>query len=348
MNTRQEDDAQYQWLLDRRRDARQGIRWLRIMVYGACAIAVVLIWAGRADAAVKSTKVDTPTVVLKRGSSTVATFPTIEHCRLQKPLTIEADGVAKETGSGVYDCDYKERTRVAFGPNPATPVCTAAKPAQLSQVQTCPAGTVGTWSQTMDHVAAAYPTCWTPGQWTPATAPAGICATAQLRVYACPEAGADGRILESATVSWPNCATAAFKNPSTSLVVATNDDGVLRWRSALNATGRVWTQTGTVMAWTRVEDINWGTVAPAAGTANLRWLPPTENTNGTALTDLAGYRILYGTNGVEFSKEIPVSGSVTSYVITQLPPATYYFAIVAFNAAGQQSYLSPVAKVAVQ
>jgi hypothetical protein len=51
VNTREDDEEQYQWLLKRRRDARRGIRWLRIMVYGACVVAVVLIAAGRAESA---------------------------------------------------------------------------------------------------------------------------------------------------------------------------------------------------------------------------------------------------------------------------------------------------------
>ena len=39
----------------------------------------------------------------------------------------------------------------------------------------CAAPQVGSWTQTRTYSAAAYPTCWTAGAWSPATAPAGTC-----------------------------------------------------------------------------------------------------------------------------------------------------------------------------
>lgn len=60
-------------------------------------------------------------------------------------------------------------------PPPPPPACTAPRPAQETRTQTCPTGTTGSWSQVRSYDAAAYPTCWTPGAWTPAEAPAGSC-----------------------------------------------------------------------------------------------------------------------------------------------------------------------------
>lgn len=48
-------------------------------------------------------------------------------------------------------------------------------PAIASQSVTCPAGTTGTWVQTHDWAAAAFPTCWTATAWVPTTPPAGAC-----------------------------------------------------------------------------------------------------------------------------------------------------------------------------
>jgi hypothetical protein len=85
--------------------------------------------------------------------------------------------------------------------------------------------------------------------------------------------------------------------------------------------------------------------APAAtGAATLSWTAPTENIDGTALTNLAGYRIRYGTKADQLTSEITINNvGTTTYMVTQLTPATYYFAIQAVTAAGAESELSGVA-----
>ena len=79
------------------------------------------------------------------------------------------------------------------------------------------------------------------------------------------------------------------------------------------------------------------------GTVTLTWIAPTENTNGTKLTDLAGYHIRYGTDPTGLSKTIDLnSTSTTAYEITGLSPGTYYFAISAYTAEGSESAQSDV------
>lgn len=50
MNTRESDEEQYQWLLERRRDARKGNRWMQLLVYGAFLVLLAALIASRADA----------------------------------------------------------------------------------------------------------------------------------------------------------------------------------------------------------------------------------------------------------------------------------------------------------
>jgi Fibronectin type III domain len=77
---------------------------------------------------------------------------------------------------------------------------------------------------------------------------------------------------------------------------------------------------------------------PATGSATLSWTPPADNTDGTPVTDLAGYHILYGTSASAMTSTITVANATeTSYVVTGLPPGTYYFAVVAYNSAGTDS-----------
>lgn len=77
------------------------------------------------------------------------------------------------------------------------------------------------------------------------------------------------------------------------------------------------------------------------GTTTLSWTAPTENEDGSALTDLSGYRIYYGTASRNYSSELSVQDAgVTTAVIENLSPGTWYFAATALNADGLESSLS--------
>ncbi|HEY4368206.1 MAG TPA: putative Ig domain-containing protein [Steroidobacteraceae bacterium] len=85
------------------------------------------------------------------------------------------------------------------------------------------------------------------------------------------------------------------------------------------------------------------------GSAVLAWSPPTQNTDGSVLTDLAGYRIYYGTTPSAMTQTIQVSGGgMSTYVVENLAPATYYFAVRAYTNAGSESVNSNVASKVVQ
>jgi hypothetical protein len=78
--------------------------------------------------------------------------------------------------------------------------------------------------------------------------------------------------------------------------------------------------------------------AATSGSAALSWIAPTHNTNGTLITDLAGYHIYYGTNADDLSTTIDVvGGESTTYTVTGLSAGTYYFSVVAYNAEGMDS-----------
>ena len=86
------------------------------------------------------------------------------------------------------------------------------------------------------------------------------------------------------------------------------------------------------------------TVAAAGSGGNavtLSWLPPTENSDGTALSDLKGYKVHYGPASKSYSDIIQVSNpGLTTYVVQNLPAGKYYFAITAYNSTGHESSLS--------
>jgi len=85
------------------------------------------------------------------------------------------------------------------------------------------------------------------------------------------------------------------------------------------------------------------TSAAPSGNATLSWQAPTTNTDGTALTNLAGYYIRYGTSAASMNQLITVGTTgITTYVVDNLAAGTYYFAISAYTAAGVQSSLSAI------
>lgn len=73
------------------------------------------------------------------------------------------------------------------------------------------------------------------------------------------------------------------------------------------------------------------------GSATLSWSKPTQNTDGSNLTDLAGYMIYYGTNPASLTATRIVAGANTlSTTISGLTTgSTYYFGVASRNTAGQ-------------
>jgi hypothetical protein len=81
----------------------------------------------------------------------------------------------------------------------------------------------------------------------------------------------------------------------------------------------------------------------------VTWAAPTRNVDGTALTDISGFRVLYGTSPATLTQSRSVTGSTsTSATISSLPPGVYYFAVVTVNASGVPSDPTNVASVTVR
>ncbi|HEY0340422.1 MAG TPA: fibronectin type III domain-containing protein [Steroidobacteraceae bacterium] len=73
----------------------------------------------------------------------------------------------------------------------------------------------------------------------------------------------------------------------------------------------------------------------------LGWVAPTQNSNGTPITDLAGYKIHYGTASQEYTQVVSLSNpSLSRYVLDSLKGGTYFFAISAYNSKGVEGALS--------
>jgi len=72
--------------------------------------------------------------------------------------------------------------------------------------------------------------------------------------------------------------------------------------------------------------------------AELNWTVPTRNEDGTALTDLAGYRVRYGSSPDALNVVLDVADArSTSLAIEGLATGIWYFSIASYTSAGIES-----------
>jgi hypothetical protein len=74
------------------------------------------------------------------------------------------------------------------------------------------------------------------------------------------------------------------------------------------------------------------------GSATLSWSPPATREDGSALTDLSGFKVYYGTSPDNLSSTVTLNGAgLTSYEIDNLSAGTYYFVVTAIDSSGAES-----------
>ncbi|WP_373054254.1 putative Ig domain-containing protein, partial [Thioalkalivibrio sp.] len=172
----------------------------------------------------------------------------------------------------------------------------------------------------------------------------------------------------------PNSAPTLSGSPTTALVVgnpwsftptASDPDGdVLTfaiqgkpgWASFDTETGRLWgtpTAGGSYddititvsddMAETSLDPFTLQVDEPTLGTATVSWEPPTTRTDGSTLTDLAGYRVYYGKDVASLTHTVEITSTgQTSQHIENLDTGTWYFAVTALDSEGLESSKSEI------
>ena len=71
--------------------------------------------------------------------------------------------------------------------------------------------------------------------------------------------------------------------------------------------------------------------------AVLTWTAPTQNVDGSPLTNLTGYKVYWGTAPRTYSANASVSGAGTTSYTTNLAAGTWYFAVSAVDSTGAES-----------
>lgn len=105
------------------------------------------------------------------------------------------------------------------------------------------------------------------------------------------------------------------------------------------------TETLAAITATRTFSLNctWGN-----GTATINWTRPTTNTDGSALTNLSGFKVLYGTSASALTNVKQVTGATaTSTTISALQTGTWYFTVRAVNSNGVESGNSSVVQKSI-
>jgi hypothetical protein len=90
------------------------------------------------------------------------------------------------------------------------------------------------------------------------------------------------------------------------------------------------------------------TATPPTGTATLTWSAPTENIDGSMLTNLSGYRLYHGSGAESLDDVRTVAANTSSYEFSALAPGIHHFAISAYNSVGAESSLVYVGSKTIQ
>jgi hypothetical protein len=135
--------------------------------------------------------------------------------------------------------------------------------------------------------------------------------------------------------------------------------------SSSNAATCTATSTGNQTAWTGSKPLSGGqtltgikasadyaytcsSAVASTGSASLSWTPPTQNSDGSALTDLAGTNLYWGSSASTLTNKIPVTDPAkTAYQVDTLPVGLIYFGAKAYNAAGVESAFSTIVSKAI-
>jgi hypothetical protein len=83
--------------------------------------------------------------------------------------------------------------------------------------------------------------------------------------------------------------------------------------------------------------------ASSTSSTILTWQPPALNSDGSPLTDLAAFKVYWGTTPGTYSKSTKISNAAArTYTVSGLTKGTWYFVVTALNSQGLESSYSNV------
>ena len=175
-----------------------------------------------------------------------------------------------------------------------------------------------------------------------------LCSLATLTLAACGSDGSSGAAATSAAATGSS-SVATLVSPNAGVI--TRSSGVTTVASGTQtattnpvtkpSSGAGSPTTTTPGSGTTVASTGNGSTpvkTTTTGVATLDWLPPTENSDGSTLTNLAGYTVYYGTSPDNLAQSVKVSNpGLTAYAVTGLSSGTWYFAVTSYSSTGVES-----------
>jgi hypothetical protein len=83
---------------------------------------------------------------------------------------------------------------------------------------------------------------------------------------------------------------------------------------------------------------------------SLSWVAPAEREDNTplSLSEIAGYKLYYGTKQGQYTKSIDINDSTAqNFTFTDLVAGTYYIAVTTYDTDGRESQYSSEVKIVV-
>ena len=166
--------------------------------------------------------------------------------------------------------------------------------------------------------------------------PGGTAVIGQLYWFTPSATDADGDTLTFRIENRPEWATFS---PSTGRLEGTPGNGDVGTYSGIVIT----VSDGAASASLPVFTIAVQAVQTVTGSPTISWTPPNSNTDNSPLTNLAGYRIYYGTSSGNLTQvlDLPNPG-ISNGVVENIAPGTWYFAVTSYNSSNIESERSSV------
>jgi hypothetical protein len=106
--------------------------------------------------------------------------------------------------------------------------------------------------------------------------------------------------------------------------------------ATLNVTYQLTAGTGSI-------NVQAAALSEASASALLTWQPPVMNSDGSPLSDLAAFKVYWGTTEGNYTHSTRISNAAArAYTVTGLASGTWYFVVTALNSAGLESLRSNV------
>jgi hypothetical protein len=214
-------------------------------------------------------------------------------------------------------------------------------------------------TSTLSWTATNASSCSASGAWSGNQATSGTFQTPALTAdstFTLNCTGAGGGVVSRVTVTISNSNSASVQLTASPPGVAPNGSTTLTWNSSnvtsCSASG-AWSgsqpTSGSTTVGPLTQDQTYqltctGTSgnAMAMTTVTIRqavlsWTEPTQNVDGSPLTDLAGYKLYSRNESGSYGAPAVINGASTTTYTMDLNPGTYFFALSAFNSSGAES-----------